>query len=54
MTLKIHELSNFSDLQFLEKMQKRIRELPKRLANCELRTADSNPGVIPNIQKKRI
>ena len=42
MTLKIHEVSDFSDLQFLEKMQKLIRKLPKRFANCELRTANSN------------
>ena len=26
-------------------MQKLIRKLPKRLANCELRTANSNPAV---------
>ena len=25
-------------------MQKLIRKLPKRFANCELRTANSNPG----------
>ena len=36
MTLKIHELSNFCNLQYLEKMQKRIRNLTKRFANCEL------------------
>ena len=32
--LKIHKVSNFSDSQFLEKMQKLIRKLPKRFANC--------------------
>ena len=29
----------------LEKMPKRIRKLPKRFANCELRTANSNPDI---------
>ena len=32
--LKIHKVSDFSDSQFLEKMQKLIRKLPKRFANC--------------------
>ena len=32
--LKIHKVSNFSDSQFSEKMQKLIRKLPKRFANC--------------------
>ena len=36
MTLKIHEVSDFSKSQFLEKMQ-------KRFANCKLRMANSNP-----------
>ena len=29
--------------QFLDKMQQLIQKLPKRYANCELRTANSNP-----------
>ena len=41
--LKIYEVSDFSDLQSLEKMQKLIRRPPKCFANCELRTANSNP-----------
>ena len=40
---KIHKVSNFSDSQFLEKVQKLIRKLPKRFVLCELRTANSNP-----------
>ena len=43
MTLKIHEVSNFSDSQFLEKMQKHICKLQKCFANCKLWTANSNP-----------
>ena len=43
MTL-IHEVFNFSGSQFLEKIQKQIRKLPKRFADCELRTANSNPA----------
>ena len=46
MTLKIHKVSDFKDLQFSEKMQKFICKLPKRFANCELRTANSNPALI--------
>ena len=34
---------NFSDSQFSVKMQKLILKLPKRLENCKLRTANSNP-----------
>ena len=34
----------FSDSQFLEKMEKLISRLPKRFANWELRTANSNRG----------
>ena len=34
--------SDFSDSQILEKMQKLIRKLPRRFANCEWRTANSN------------
>ena len=37
------QVSDFSDSQFLEKMQKFIRKLPKRFANCELQMANSNP-----------
>ena len=37
------EVSDFSNLQSLEKIQKLIRELSKRFANCELRMAISNP-----------
>ena len=44
MTLKIHKVSDFKDLQFSEKMQKFICKLPKRFANCELRMANSNPA----------
>ena len=36
MTLKIHEVSDFGDSQFLEKIEKLIRKLPKRFANYEL------------------
>ena len=36
-------MNNFSNLQFLEKMEELIRKLPKRFTNCELRTANSNP-----------
>ena len=43
-TLKIHEVSDFSDSQFLEKMQKLIRKLPKRFEKCKLQTANSNPN----------
>ena len=43
-TLKIHEVSDFSDSQFLEKIQKLIRKLLKRSANCELQMANSNPA----------
>ena len=35
-TLKIHEVSDFSDSQFLEKVQKLICKLPKYFTNCEL------------------
>ena len=45
MTLKTHEVSDFSDSQFLEKMQKFIYKLPKCFANCELRTANLNPDL---------
>ena len=41
--LKIYEVSDFNNSQFLEKKQKLIRRLPKRFANCELRTDNSNP-----------
>ena len=44
MTLKIREVSDFSDLQFLEKMQKLICKMPKCFANCILRMANSNPA----------
>ena len=44
--LKIHEVSDFSNSQFLEKMQKFICKLPKCFANCELRSANSNPVFI--------
>ena len=40
--------SDFSDSQFLEKMQKQIRKLPKPFANCELWTANSNPDFAPS------
>ena len=40
---RIHQVSNFSDSQFLEKMQKLICKLPKHFANCKLWTANSNP-----------
>ena len=43
MTLKIHEVFDFSDSQFSEKMQKLVRKLPKRFANCKLGTHNSNP-----------
>ena len=33
-------------MQFLEKMQKLSRKLPKCFANCELRMANSNPGFV--------
>ena len=36
MTLKIHEVSDFSDSQFLEKIQKLIHKLAKCFANYEL------------------
>ena len=39
-----YEVSDFSDSQCLEKMQKLIRKLPKRFANCQLRASNSNPG----------
>ena len=39
-----HEVSDFRNSQFLEQMQKLIRKLPKRFANCELRTANLNPA----------
>ena len=42
--LKNYEVSDFSGSQFLEKMQKLIRRLPKRFANCELQMANSNPA----------
>ena len=42
-TLIIYEVSYFTNSQFLEKMQKLIRRLPKHLANCKLQTANSNP-----------
>ena len=42
--LKIQKVSDLRDSQILEKMQKLIRKLPKRFANCELRTAYSNIG----------
>ena len=38
--MKIHEASDFSDLQFVEKMQKQIHKLPKYFANCKLRMAN--------------
>ena len=41
--LKIYEVSDFRNLQFLEKMQKLIRRLPKRFPNCKLPMANSNP-----------
>ena len=34
--------SDFSDSQFLEKMQKQIHKLPKCFANCELQMTNSN------------
>ena len=34
----------FSDLQFLEKMQKLIPKLPKCFTNCELQTANLSPA----------
>ena len=43
-TLKIHEVSDFSNSQFLEKMQELFCKRPKLFANCELRTANLNPG----------
>ena len=44
---KIYEVSDFSDLQFLEKIQKLIHRLPKCFANCEqlIRTLTSNGEV---------
>ena len=42
MRLKIHAVTDFSDSQFLERMQK--LKPPKRFANWELQTANSNPG----------
>ena len=47
----MHELSDFSDSQFLEKMQKLICKLPKCFANCELRTANSNPLYVVMISR---
>ena len=35
-------------------MQKLIRKLPKRIANCELRTANSNPAIHEKIAAKPI
>ena len=40
----MHEVSDFSNSQFLEKMRKFIHKLPKCFANCKLRTANSNPA----------
>ena len=50
-TLKIHEVSDFSNSQFLEKMQKLIHKLPKHFANCKLRTANLNPdwNLVPRL-----
>ena len=42
-SIKIHEVSDFSNSQFVEKMQKQIHKLPKRFTNCELRMVNSNP-----------
>ena len=39
----MYEVSDFSNLQSLEKMQKLIRRPPKCFANCKLRTANLNP-----------
>ena len=56
MTLKIHEVSDFSDsqflAQFLEKMQKLIRKLSKCFANFELRTANANPETFHKFHRK--
>ena len=41
--MKIHEASDFTDSQILEKMQKLIRKRPKCFANCELWVANLNP-----------
>ena len=48
-TLKICQVSDSSNSQFLEKMQKLIHKLLKSFANCELQTANSN--IVP-IKKK--
>ena len=45
-TQKIHKESNFSNSQFLEKMQKLICNVPKSFANCELQMANLNPVYI--------
>ena len=42
-TLKIHEVPDFSDSQFLEKMQKLICKLPKCFGNCKMQTTNLNP-----------
>ena len=38
-------LSDFSDSQYLEKMQKLIHKLPKYFTNCELQMANLNPAL---------
>ena len=41
--MNIHKASNFSDSQFLQKMQKFHLKLSKCFAHCKLQTANSNP-----------
>ena len=41
---KIHEVSNFSSSQFLQKMQKHFCKLPKHFTNCKLWRVNLNPG----------
>ena len=42
-----NNFSDFSNSQFLEKMQKLNHKLPKRFANCKLQTANLNPDGFP-------
>ena len=42
-----HKVSDYSDSQFLQKIQKLICKLPKHILNCKLGTANSNPEVSP-------
>ena len=52
--LKIYEVSDFSNPQFLDKMQKVICRLPKHFTNCELWMAILNPAYFLSLKRKNL